>query len=101
MTEKKDKGTLHTTPDTWLDDIQDYDNPLIAVNVDSFDYFLGKLFTTFELLGLPDRQGKALKGSVRKMAWEWYDKHLPNPHGLAYPSLQARRARQIDSTDTK
>lgn len=87
--------------DTWLKDIRDYDNPSIGVNVDSFDNFLGKLFMTFELLGLPDRQGKALRGSVRKMAWEWYDRHLPNPSGLSSPSLQARRLRQIDSTDIK
>jgi hypothetical protein len=33
------------------------------------------------------------------MSWEWYDKHLPNPSGLASPSLQARRLRQIDSSD--
>jgi hypothetical protein len=85
--------------DTWEDDIKDYDNPLIGVNVDSFDELLGKLFTTFELLGLPDRQGKALRSTIRKMSWEWYDKHLPNPSGLASPSLQARRLRQIDSSD--
>lgn len=87
--------------DTWLDDIRDYNNPSIGVNVDSFDAFLGDLFTTFELLGLPDRQAKALKGSVRRMAWKWYDRHLPNPNGLASPSLQARRSRQIDSTDIR
>lgn len=78
--------------DTWNEDLRDYDNPLIGVNVFSFDDFLGKLFTSFELLGLPDRQAKALTSSVRRMAWEWYDKHLPNPSGLMSPSLQARRA---------
>lgn len=77
--------------DTWNEEIRDFDNPLIGVNVHSFDDFLGKLFMYFELLGLPDRQAKALTSSVRRMAWEWYDRHLPNPTGLASPSLQARR----------
>lgn len=105
MTEKKSEfvpmNDEYHKVDTWLDEIRDYNNPLIGVNVFSFDEFLGKLFTTFELLGLPDRQGKALKGSVRKMAWDWYDKHLPNPQGYASPSLQARRAAQIENTDVK
>lgn len=87
--------------DTWEDDIRDYDNPLIGVNVDSFDFLLGKMFLTFELLGLPDRQAKALKATIRRTGWEWYDNHLPNPSGLASPSLQARRLRQIDNSDTK
>lgn len=92
----KERATIHTTVDTWLDNIQDYDNPLIGVNVESFDELLGKLFTNFELLGLPERQGKALTGSVRRMAWEWFDRHLPNPSGLASPSMQARRSRGIE-----
>lgn len=83
-------------PDTWSDDIRDYDNPLIGVNVQSFDHLLGKLFTHFELLGLPDRQAKALRSSVRTMSWEWFDHHLPNPSGLASPSLQGRRAAGIE-----
>jgi len=83
---------IHTTPDTWLEEIQDYDNPLIGVNVPSFDDLLSKLFINFELLGLPDRQAQALKSSVRRMGWEWFDHHLPNPRGLASPSLQARRS---------
>lgn len=87
--------------DTWLDEIQDYDNPMIGVNVHSFDGFLGELFMQFELLGLPDRQAKALRSSVRRMAWKWYDRHLPNPNGLASPSLQARRLARIDSTDVR
>lgn len=103
MKEKIDNSEFsnanHNEVDTWLEDIRDYDNPLIGVNVYSFDALLGKLFTTFELLGLPERQGSALKGSVRKMAWEWYDKHLPNPSGLASPSLQARRAANINVKD--
>lgn len=77
--------------DTWNDEIRDFNNPLIGVNVPSFDGFLAELFTQFELLGLPDRQAKALTSSVRKMAWKWYDRHLPNPTGLASPSRQARR----------
>lgn len=90
MSEKK-VNAIHTTPDTWLEEIQDYDNPLIGVNVFSFDDLLAKLFINFELLGLPDRQAQALKSSVRRMGWEWFDRHLPNPRGLASPSLQARR----------
>src|SRR5215813_13832524 len=82
--------------DTWEDDIRDYDNPLIGVNVFSFDALLGKLFTHFELLGLPDRQAKALRSSTRQMAWEWFDHHLPNPSGLASPSLQGRRVAGIE-----
>lgn len=93
MTERQ---ALHTIPDTWLDDIQDYDNPLIGVNVQSFDYLLGKLFTHFELLGLSERQALALRSSVRQMAWEWFNTHLPNPSGLADPSLQARRTAGIE-----
>ena len=85
--------------DTWQDDLRDYNNPLIGVNIESFDDFLGKLFANFELLGLPDRQAKALVGSVRRMAWEWYDKHLPNPSGLASPSMQARRESGIDKSE--
>ena len=77
--------------DTWNKEIRDFNNPLIGVNVPSFDDFLAKLFTNFELLGLPERQAKALTSSVRRMGWEWYDKHLPNPTGLASPSRQARR----------
>lgn len=83
-------------PDNWLEDIRDYDNPLILVNVQSYDFLLGKLFTHFELLGLPDRQAKALRSSVRTMAWEWFDHHLPNPSGLASPSMQGRRAAGIE-----
>lgn len=86
----------HKIPDTWEEDIKDYDNPLIGVNVYSFDGLLGKLFTHFELLGLPDRQAKALRSSTRQMAWEWFDHHLPNPSGLASPSLQGRRAAGIE-----
>ena len=87
--------------DTWLEDIRNYDDPRIGVNVYSFDELLGKLFVNFELLGLPERQAKALTGSVRRMAWEWYDKHLPNPQGLASPSMQARRAAGIEIGDLR
>lgn len=99
MTEKNESvlsNENHNEVDTWKEDIADYNNPLIGVNVYSFDELLGDLFTTFELLGLPERQGQALKGTVRKMGWKWYDKHLPNPHGLMSPSMQARRAAQIE-----
>jgi hypothetical protein len=85
--------------DTWQKDIADYRNPTIGANVDSFDELLGKLFVNFELLGLPERQAKALTGSVRRMGWEWFDRHLPNPSGLASPSLQARRERGIDKSE--
>lgn len=81
--------------DTWQKDIRDYNNPLIGVNVASFDDLLKKLFVNFELLGLPERQAKALTASVRRMGWEWYDHHLPNPNGLASPTYQARRAMGI------
>lgn len=84
--------------DTWQKDIRDYNNPLIGVNVESFDELLGKLFVNFELLGLPERQAKALTSSVRRMGWEWFDKHLPNPNGYSSPSLQARRERGIDKS---
>lgn len=97
MTEIDDTNSKPTfVVDTWLVDIQDYDNPVIGVNVQSFDELLGRLFTHFELLGLTDRQRIALTSSVRQMGWAWFDNHLPNPNGLAYPSLQGRRAAGIE-----
>lgn len=89
--------------DTVLDnqeDIKDYDNPIIEVDVKSFDYLIGKLFSQLELLGLPDRQAQAYRSSVRRMFWEWYNNHLPNPHGLSDPSLQGRRAQGLEPTHT-
>jgi hypothetical protein len=82
--------------DTFREDIADYDNPLAGVNVQSFDYFLGKLFTHFELLGLPERQALALRSSTRQVAWDWYDNLLPNPNGLASVSMQARKNQGIE-----
>lgn len=78
----------------------DYDNPKAAVTVESLDYLIGRLFTHTELLGLPDRQLKAYQSTVRKMFWEWYNNHLPNPSGLVDISHQARVRAGIEQLTT-
>lgn len=62
----------------------------IKTDVMSFDYLIGKVFTHSELLGLTDRQLTAYKSTLRQMFWDWYNRHMDNPHGFADPSRQAR-----------
>lgn len=62
----------------------------IIVDVGSFDYLIGKLFTHTELLGLPERQHIAYKATVRTMFWDWYNSHMENEMGLSDPSRQYR-----------
>lgn len=78
------------------EDIEDYDHPQAKVNVEYMDYLIGKVFTHTELLGLTDRQLSAYKSTLRQMFWGWYNQALPNPHGLADVSLQARRRAGIE-----
>lgn len=48
------------------------DNLKITVhgfNVEKFDYFLGRVLTIIETLGLPQSQEKAVKDLVRQEVW--------------------------------
>lgn len=103
MTDKNVQAVDKADPlkvDTYADNIADYDNPKIGVTVSSFDYLIGKLFNHTELLGLPERQLSAYKGSVRDMFWDWFNDQLPNPHALADPSRQGRIAQGIEPHTT-
>ncbi len=62
----------------------------IETTVQQFDWLIGKVFNHTELLGLPDRQLKAYRSSLRTMFWDWYNSHMENLSGLSDPSYQAR-----------
>lgn len=90
------KDRTSTLDNGVVDDMEDYDHPIANVTVESLDYFIGQVFTHTELLGLPERQLKAFRSTLRDMFWKWYNNHLPNPSGLADPSHQARVRAGID-----
>lgn len=71
-------------------DIKDYNNPTVEISVGNVDYLISEIFLQTELLGLPERQLGAFKKIVRRQFWDWFNAGLPNPHGLADPSHQAR-----------
>lgn len=60
------------------------------IGVVDVNYLLGQLLTQAEILGLPERQWKAYRGTISRMLWQWYNDNLENPTGLVDPSRQAR-----------
>lgn len=69
----------------------------ITIDVRTFNYLIGKVFTHAELLGLPERQYAVYKSTLRAMFWDWYNSHLDNPQGYSDPSHQARVEAGIES----
>lgn len=70
------------------------------IRVDQFDYFIGEVFLQLELLGLGDRQIAALKSSLRKVFWDFYNSYVENTAGLVDPSKQARIDAGIEVAST-
>lgn len=79
-----------------LEDIEDYNNPIVEIGVGNVDYLISEIFLQTEILGLPERQLGAYKKIVRRQFWSWFNGNLPNPHNLADPSSQARQYHGIE-----